>query len=287
MLAQYIVARQEFYLYGVCVGYRNVWNRTKRIAGSLPGVKRRPRASPTWWPARILRPNRPSRAASRLRRDMREYSRAGAFGAGSLTLLDRFHHGRVRFVRHADPSAALGSLEPANNQALGAANRGARTRFIIRRNMGLLARSTSVAVPLQYTAHFDGVPRCRPCVNSCVNSLTTKPPPAERSSRPLIGQTVEREWDRRTRDPRASSSRQFRDPLPALDLPDEHLAQVQQGATGLRSDFGAGPPVRLSGTLTMNASRIVTDHRRVSVQIHPAIAIARYRQPGVSNFRTV
>jgi len=38
MLAQYIVARQEFYLYGVCVGYRNVWNRTKRIAGNLPGT---------------------------------------------------------------------------------------------------------------------------------------------------------------------------------------------------------------------------------------------------------
>jgi hypothetical protein len=48
-----------------------------------------------------------------------ECSRAGAFGGGSLTLLDRFHHGRVRFMRHPDPSAALGSMEPANTKRSG------------------------------------------------------------------------------------------------------------------------------------------------------------------------
>ena len=34
---------------------------------------------------------------------------------------------------------------------------------------------------------------------------------------------------------------------PGSISPDEHLSQVQQGATGLRSDFGAGPPVRPIG----------------------------------------
>ena len=95
-----------------------------------------------------------------------------------------------------------------------------------------------------------------------------------------IGQTVEREPDRRAREPLGEllkGSSEIRSP--GSISPDEHLSQVQQGATGLRSDFGAGPPVRPSGTLTMNASRIVIDHRRVGVQIHPAIAIARYRQP--------
>lgn len=93
--------------------------KSPAISPELTGVKRRPRASPTGRPAPSLRPNQPSRAASRLWRGMRECSRAGAFGGGSLTLLDRFHHGRVRFMRHADPSAALGSMEPANTKRSG------------------------------------------------------------------------------------------------------------------------------------------------------------------------
>ena len=91
--------------------------------------------------------------------------------------------------------------------------------------------------------------------------------------------TAERGPDRRARDPRRAPQGSFEIRSPGSISPDEPLSQVQQGATGLRSGLGARPPVRLSGALTMNASRIVTDHRRVCVQIHPAIAIARYRQP--------
>ena len=63
-----------------------------------------------------------------------------------------------------------------------------------------------------------------------------------------IGQTVERESDRRAREPLGEllkGSSEIRSP--GSISPDEHLSQVQQGATGLRSDFGAGPPVRPIG----------------------------------------
>ena len=95
-----------------------------------------------------------------------------------------------------------------------------------------------------------------------------------------IGQTVEREPDRRAREPLGEllkGSSEIRSP--GSISPDEHLSQVQQGATGLRSDFGAGPPVRPIGDTHDERLPDVTDHRRVGVQIHPAIAIARYRQP--------
>jgi len=124
MLAQYIVARQEFYLYGVCVGYRNVWNRTKRLAGNLPeptGGQTAPASFTQVVPgAQLATESTVESGFEVAARDRdRECSRAGAFDAGSLTHLDRFHHGRVRFMRHADPSAALGSMEPANTKRSG------------------------------------------------------------------------------------------------------------------------------------------------------------------------
>ena len=87
------------------------------ISPEPTGVKRRPRASPTGRPAPSLRPNQPSRAASRLWRDMRECSRAGAFGGGSLTLLDRFS------AVHAPRGSLRGPGEhgAGQHQALGAA----------------------------------------------------------------------------------------------------------------------------------------------------------------------
>src|SRR6516165_4309074 len=62
----------------------------------------------------------------------------------------------------------------------------------------------------------------------------------------LIGQIIEREPDLRASPRRATQgSSEIRSP--GSISPDKNLSQVQQGATGLRSDFGAGPPVRPIG----------------------------------------
>ena len=203
MLAQYIVARQEFYLYGVCVGYRNVWNRTKRIAGNLPGTdggQTAPASFTHGRPAPSLRPNQPSRAASMLRRDMRECSRAGAFGAfsnasrslppwpGAVHTTRRFPPRPWGAWSRPTPSAR-GSKRGCQNPFYHPPQHGTLGEVDHVRRTGLVqVKITIVSEPVRSEARrrppVHRALRWRPKMSASVNSLTTKPPPAERSSRP-------------------------------------------------------------------------------------------------------
>ena len=121
--------------------------KTRRQSPRTDGGQTAPASFTHQAPAPSLRPNQPSRSGFEVAARDEGVLPGRAFGAGSLTLLDGFHHGPVRFKRHGDPLCARGELGAGKHQALGAANGRARTRFISHRNMGLLARSTSYERP--------------------------------------------------------------------------------------------------------------------------------------------